>query len=143
MNHIIKELSSTGFKTANGWFTCDKFKVLDKAIFKGLKIGDEVSNIKTNKNGFVVAFDISVANRGGELESEVNSVVTPQLYSDMSPPIQVSKMDRQILKGQALNIAFNCMFKELNIEHKETRDRAIKLSHKLFVELEEANFYGW
>jgi hypothetical protein len=141
MSHIIKELSSNGFQTSLGWFTCDKFKVLDKAIFKGLKVGDSVDNIKTNKGGFVIAFDIPVANRGGEPVSEAKTAA-PHLNS--VPPIQVSKMDRQILKGQCLNISFNAMFTgEADICFDANRTRAIKLAQKLFVELEEANYYGW
>lgn len=134
MNYIIKELSSTGFKTSTGWFTCDKFKVLDKPIFKGLKIGDEVSNIKTNQGGFVIAFDIFVAKKP---ESEVVSSA-PQLDS----PIQASKMDKQILKGQALNIAFRDSTLEI-LSFKDQLDKRIELAQKIYVKLEEANYYGW
>jgi hypothetical protein len=114
MSHIIKELSSNGFKTSVGWFTCDKFKVLDKAIFKGLKVGDSVDNIKTNKGGFVIAFDIPVANRGGEPVSEAKTA-TPHLNS--VPPIQVSR--NGLIYGQCVNLAFNSFEKGIDLTFKE------------------------
>jgi hypothetical protein len=50
---------------------------------------------------------------------------------------------REILKGQCLNIACSAVFHSGDIGFDSNRARAIKFAHKLFAELEDADYYMW
>ena len=131
MNYNILELSNTGFKTKEGWFTCDKFKVLNKPIFKGLKIGDVITNLQF-KDKYVISFDFPKLTTD-ILESD--GVISPKLLS--SPSVQ----DKQILKGQCLNIAFERYnFQGFNTTDKAVRTYAYDLADTLFKELKERGY---
>ena len=55
----VLEKSDNGFRCIDGWHTVDKFKLLDSEKFKLLKVGDEVDDLKFNKDKYVTEFSIS------------------------------------------------------------------------------------
>lgn len=134
MQITIKQLSSTGFQsTANKWYRCDNFKILNNDIFQKLKEGTVVDNLKCNDKGFITSF--TIVEGEGQMEiPRTHSVQTPS-----APIIKASDKDRAILKGQALNIAF----KDIDVNLSNARMKAIENAKKIFNELETANYYQW
>jgi hypothetical protein len=131
----ITKLSPYGFKlesTGDQWNRCDN-RLINSQIFKSLKIGDIIEKAIVNKKGFITEIN---------LNSEGSKVYTStKIYSSINTQ---SSPQNNILKGQCLNLVFNAMFcngaDNYNIENSDMRERAIKLSKKLYDELKDAKF---
>lgn len=140
--------SSNGFQVEDGkWFTCDKIKVLSKPLFFNLMIGDFIDDIISNSKGYIISFTVLTHKDQEEgVLDHTHNLITLNMNSKITTPLPVSITDKQreILRGQCLNIVFNAFFRDgIEIEYEANRDRAIKLSQKVFNELESANFYNW
>lgn len=139
----IVKLSKFGFMTnqSKDWVSCDK-KFISSSAFKSLKVGDLIDNASFNDAGFLTSISVVVSKESPSVMCSVSGdTLTPRTTTEAS-----SKVERDILKGQCLNIAFNTFFAQeggLNPEFKESRAKAIILAQKLFNELESANYYGW
>ena len=137
-------LSEYGFKLSSNpekWISCDK-KFLSSKKFKDIKVGDTFISSITNPNGFVTDVVILTDHSGQECEGGLNSPSRQNLKASLCPPspdIKANDVDRKILKGQCLKIAF----KDVDVTDSNGRSNGIRNAKKLFVELEEANFYGW
>ncbi len=142
---IVEKKSINGFKCVGSkWYQCDKFKLINSDMFKNLKVNDHIECIECNKDNFVIKFIVlnreDLGSKGGQLPSSFN---TPNSLKCPSLP-NIDIKAHEILRAQCLNIVFNSMFhNELTIEHQDKRDRAIRLSQELLVELEQADFYKW
>lgn len=95
----VSKLSSNGFQIDNKqWFTVDKFKSPD--LLSTIKLGDILSDIKTNKKGYVVSV-VGDASQVGKLTLSDSS------SSSFIQPAKFDYKDLKILRGQCLNIAFD------------------------------------
>lgn len=110
----IEQLSKNGFKINNKWFTCDKFKVLDKPLFKSLKIGDVLNQIEYNKKNYVTSFIIVSTNDTQEVKE---NTIAPLLYTtntslkDSPPPTSSLTIVEggSILEREGNNMKFNSL----------------------------------
>lgn len=143
--NTIKKLSSNGFLLEDGWHTVDSKIIKSKTFkfpFENLKIGDRIDSIKVkivNDKEYVTDFIVLDHKDSVRVEAPPN-LLTHQNSNSASP----SDKAHEILKGQCLNIVFNSYFRERNIEFsKEERLKAIQLSQKLLIELEDADYYKW
>ena len=136
--------SRYGFKLdslKNDWEKVDK-SLLHRELFNSLEKGFQIDIKERNKKGFILDFKVINHDNPEASKNNVPNTVSKQLNSDCSltpSDIKATDRDRNILKGQCLNIAF----KDIDVTDSNFRDRGIKIAQKLFVELEEANFYGW
>jgi len=142
-------MSEYGFKLEDNpekWISCDN-KLLSSSMFKSLKVNDFVNEFRFNDKGFLISFNKITLAQHSEHGLEGESINSPLLNKDRSKlscdspshDIKASDKDRQILKGQCLNIAF----KDVDVTDSNGRSNGIRNAQKLFVELEEANFYRW
>ena len=126
---IVVALSKYGFKVdslKNDWEKVDK-SLLSRDVFKNLKRGDELEIVSRNSGGFITEIKVSPM-----------AVIIPESKVSNVDPVQ-----RNILKGQCLNIVMNQLFNDKNVECDDVRELGIRLAHRLFVELESADYYGW
>lgn len=129
---IVQAVSKNGFKIdslKNDWTIVDK-SLIDSEAFKSLRKGFEINIIGRNDKGLVTDFKI------------VNTLGINKLKEEFRLP--PNPVDRNILKGQCLNIIFSNMSAcEADLGHDGNREKGIRLAHRLFLELENANYYGW
>lgn len=140
--NTIKSKSETGFRIESGWLQCDKFKLINSDLFKELKIGDKIDNIKKNDKNYVIEFTVITHTNDSEGSKKQIPLKTNKPNSESSlTPSDLSPTDRQreILKGQCLNIAF----KEADITEDKFRKQAIINAKILFKDIEEQNYYNW
>ena len=141
----IVAISKYGFKVdslRNDWEKVDK-TLLKRDVFNMLEKGLEIEIKERNTKGFILDFKI-LDSKARKLEEEQTSsplinMDNKSSFSSPSPDIKACDKERQILKGQCLNIAF----KDIDVTDSNGRSVGIRNAQKLFVELEEANFYRW
>ena len=137
----IQALSKFGFKLdelKNEWEKVDK-SLLKRDLFTSLKKGDEIEIVARNKAGFILDFRVIKPNTL-DINSALNSAVT-SVTNQMFQMDKERMRERAILKGQCLNLIFNN--NECDLEIKEVRQDRIRLAHKLFIEIEEYDYYNW
>ena len=148
---IVK--SNFGFKIAsapNDWVRCDT-SFIDSDAFKSLKVGSIVDKVIVNKKGFVIKvilMETNGANANPSAKfSHIPNTDSTSFNSDSTRKGSFDSRNDSILKGQCLNLVFNGMFSNgvniYEIEQDLNRERAIKLTRKLYEELKEANFEDW
>ena len=130
MNTIV-QLSAYSFRLdslRNEWTGCDK-TLIKTELFKSLKKGDRIDSISRNKAGFIESFKL---------------VKDEHIYNIESKLMFISPQQRDILKGQCLNISFNSLFSnpEVNFRFEANRKEAIALAHDLYDELKE-EYFKW
>lgn len=123
MSRIVK-LSKYGFvldSLKNDWENVDK-SFLSSETFSALRKGMDISVTERNKSGFITNV----------------SIVSPVKDCD------VDVRQRDILKGQCLNIAFNSLRSDgYNLDTSQIIDKGVRLAHQLLVALEDADYYKW
>lgn len=136
MSRVVA-LSKYGFKLdslKNDWEKVDK-TLLKREVFISLKKDDLIEVKERNSKGFIVDM-VKVDPISNILNNTLNALSNSARNEEK---ILASDKQREILKGQCLNIAF----KDIDITDSKFREQGIRYAQKLFVELEEANFYNW
>lgn len=136
----VVALSKYGFKVdslKNDWEKVDKC-LLNREIFKNLEKGSEIEVVERNKKGFIIDFKLIPIE-----PFDTRKLLDAMVNGANEIKANIDSRSRDILKGQCLNIACNAVFMNRDIGFDMNRDKAIKLAQKLFIELEQANYYGW
>lgn len=123
----VVDVAPHSFKTEkNGWEKCH---LSLQPKLKTLRSGDHVKILSRDKNGWID--DISIIPFSDIALSRKNS-----FQGDLSA--------RERLKDKCLDIVFtNYSFNQANINVDEIREIGIRMSQRLFVELEDAGYYTW
>ena len=135
VNRVVA-LSKYGFKLdslKNDWEKVDK-SMLKRDAFNSLEKGDLIEVKERNDKGFILDF-VKV----NPIDHLISNVTDSIASSFNNGEIHGTDKQREILKGQCLNICF----KEINVNYPQFRKMAIDNAKILFREIEDSDYYRW
>jgi hypothetical protein len=147
----ITTIGPYGFKVDDGdvWFSCDKY-FLNSSLFKSLKVGNEIKDIKNNKNGFVKSLIVLTHKDQGEevIKSQITSlnVCSRNINSVSNPslPAYTHKKVEGVLEREEVEVAkhLNPQVENVNSRTSSVQD-SINFSLALKIAFNSVNIGGF